>query len=153
MSQLDERQVPEVRQFSHQADGVFHFGGLQAIGAQKFIHGNADGNGATVADGFLGILDHFAQQAGPVFEGAAIFVAPHIGGARQELLKNAKAVSGIDIDKIITGRAGAQGCSAVGAAKIFDILLVHGAGLDRAVERTRHRHGGGRHGNFARPEV
>ena len=127
--------------------------GSRPLAPEKFVHGNADGNGAAVAHRFLGVLDHFAEQAGAVFEGAAIFIAPHIGGAREELLENAEPVAGIDIDEIIAGGAGAKCGGAVGAAQVLDILLVHGAGLDRAVEGARGWHGRGGHGNFARPEI
>ena len=148
-----QRQIPEVRQLRHQADGVFNFGGLQAIGPQKFIHGNADWNGAAVTHGLFRFLDHFAKQAGPVFERAAIFIASHIGGAREKLLENAKAVPGIDIDEIITGGAGAECGSAVGAAQVFDIFLVHGPGLNRTIDIAGSRHGRRANWNLARPQV
>ena len=73
------------------------------------------------------------QQAGAVFERAAIFIGALIGGARQELLENAEPMAGIDIDEIVAGVLGAQGGGAMGAAQIADVGLVHGARLDRIV--------------------
>ena len=76
---------------------------IEAVGSEKLIHGDAHRHGAAVADRFLGVLDHFAQQPDAVFERAAIFVGALIGGGAARNSKRQMAMPGIDIDDVKAG--------------------------------------------------
>src|ERR1700761_5437239 len=103
---------------------TFSAGG-DAIGAHQFVDGETDSNTATIADGILGILDYFAEQAHAIFQRAAIFVAAIIAALLQEMHRQAEIVAGIDIDDIETGLLGANTGVTMPAAIITDVAGIH----------------------------
>ena len=98
--------------------------------AQQLIHGEADSDRASVADGLPGHLDHLAQQPGAVGDGAAIFVAAPVPARRDEL-EGQIAMTGIAIDDVETCLPGAPRRIGLPAQEGADIGLVHGPGLLR----------------------
>jgi hypothetical protein len=52
-----EHHVPEIRQFGHQADDLRRLVLVDAVGAEQFVDGDTDRDGATVANCLLGVLD------------------------------------------------------------------------------------------------
>ena len=121
--------------------------------ADQLVDGDAHGDGAALAHRLLGVLDDLAQQAHPVDQAAAIFVAAGVVAPRQEMLQRPEAMGGIDIDDVEAGALRPLRRLAMPAPQIGDILLVHGAGLDRVGGEGGNGQMRGSHGDLAAVEV
>ena len=89
--------VPQVRQFRQHRE---HVTALAVCG--QTVHGEADCNGACVADSLLCLFNQFAAQAGAVGQVAAIFIRPMIGQRRQKMRQQI-AVGCININNVEPG--------------------------------------------------
>ena len=92
-------EVPDVGQVAVHFDEVAQFG----VGEAKlaaFVEGEAKGDGEFSARFFARLVHDFAQEAGAVFEGAAVFVGAVVGVARQEVLQDAEAMRAVEADQV-----------------------------------------------------
>ncbi len=129
---VGEIDVPKVRKFAERRNDVLPFPLAGDPGrTHQLVHREAHRQRTGVADRLAHIIQNLSEQAEPVLEGAAIFVAAVVMAAGQEVLQHAHVVAGIEIDDVEAGLFGAQRGIAIPAAHVGDVCLVHCARLDR----------------------
>ncbi len=143
--------VPEVRQLGQHLEYLASLTlDRRAVFTDGVVGREADSNGAAIAHCLLGLLDQLADQADPVLQTAAVFVAPGVEFRREEMGQQV-AVGRVDVDDVETRRLGPQGRFAMPLSQRPDIRLVHGPGLIGIAGMVRH--GVHTQGNFASEEV
>ena len=97
------REIPEIRQVAVHLDELAHLGIGKAKLADRFVERDAQRESHRVADRVAHIGDHLAGKARTVFQAAAVFVRPLVGGAAQEVLEDAEAMRAVETDQIEAG--------------------------------------------------
>ena len=145
-------EVPEIGQVAVHFDEVADLGVGKAVGA-VFVQAHPVGDGQFALGFLAGVLDHLAQEAGAVFQAAAVFVGAVVGGAGQEVLEDAEAMRAVEADQVEPGGLGAAEGVAEPAAEVADVFAVQGAGLHRVGGEGQDRAAGDGQGHVAGVKV
>ena len=115
-----------------------------AVLAQELVGGEPEADRHAAAHGFHGVFKQLAQEPHAVLQRAAVLVRPPVAAPGEEIHRHGDVMGAIDIDQIEARIPGPQHPVAVPAAKLADIVQVHGARL--------HRIGAVGHRRVRRPE-
>ena len=104
-----------------------------AVLAQELVGGEPEPDRHAAAHGLQRVFEQLAQKPHPVLERAAVFVRPAVAASREEIHGQSDVVAAIDVDQIEARISGPQDAVAVPAAKLADIVVIHGTRLNRVM--------------------
>ena len=114
------RQIPQIGQIAVHLDEIAHFGVGKAQ-RSGLVQRQAQGDRHFALGLLARVLDHLAQKPRAVFQAAAVFIGALIGGAAQEMLKDAKAMRAVKADQVKPRLLAAAKGVAEPAAQVRDI--------------------------------
>ena len=84
------------------ADDVLDLGACDALVTEELVHRDAACHSGFAVAYLAGVLEDLAQQAGPVLDAAAVFVAAVVVTPGQEVVQAADGVSGVDVHDVVS---------------------------------------------------
>ena len=146
-------QIPQIGKLREKSDRVLGLRLLEPVRAEQLVHGNPARNRAGIAHRLAGFDQDLLQQTDPVLERPAVLVGALVVPAGKKMLQKGQGMSGVDVDQVESGAAGAQRRGPVPAPKVPDVALRHRTGLDRIVGERHDRQGGRRHRHLSAVEI